>query len=163
MQSKRNRKKRPIIFLPQSPLIALVELTRDQFSVIDSADAEEIGKHNWNAHWSTSTRSYYATAGIRNSDGRWVMVGMHQFLLGNKEGHTPDHGNRITLDNRRSNLSHATRNVQNTNQNIRRDNTSGAKGIQKVRNRWRVLKQIDGKQTHIGYFGSFEEALAAKG
>lgn len=163
MPTQRNRKKRPIIFLSQSPSIALVELTRDQFSIIDVADAVEIGKYNWNAHWATSTRSYYATTGIRNDAGRWVMVGMHQFLLGMKEGHTSDHINRNTLDNRRSNLRHADRNIQNTNQRIRKDNTSGHKGIQRVRSKWRVLKQENGVQVHVGYFGSLEEAILARG
>lgn len=162
MHSQRNIKVRPIIFLPDAPHIALVELTKDQFSVIDASDAQEVGKYNWSSHWAKSTRSYYAQTSIPLSGGKSSTISLHQFLLGKVDGHTPDHiVPGTTLDNRRKNLRQANRTLQNTNQRIRRDNTSGHKNVRRVRNKWRVVGQREKKQIHVGYFDNLQEAIEA--
>lgn len=76
-----------------------------------------------------------------------------------------DHINGVKDDNRIVNLREAT-NVENQrNQFIRKDNTSGAKGVywdQRER-KWRSRCWLDGKQMHVGLFSDFNEAdLAVK-
>lgn len=75
-----------------------------------------------------------------------------------------DHINGIKTDNRLANL----RNVSYTenNQNIRKaraGSKSGVQGVSSQKNtkRWRVKLQVEGKQIHIGYFDTPEQARAA--
>jgi len=73
---------------------------------------------------------------------------------------TVDHINRNILDNRIENLRWATRAEQNHNQNLRKDNTSGFKGVtyQEERKRWVARLTVKGKP-HIKRFKSKEEAI----
>lgn len=69
-----------------------------------------------------------------------------------------DHKNGDRLDNRWSNLRLVERERNCQNQQLRRDNTSGATGVYAVRHRWKALI---GKH-HLGTFDSFELAVAAR-
>ena len=75
-----------------------------------------------------------------------------------------DHINRIKDDNRISNLRSADRSLNCLNQAIRKDNTSGVKGVSwyKKLNKWVVQVSVEGHRTHLGYFDSLEEAAAAR-
>lgn len=159
MPTQRNRKKRPIIFLPHSPSIALVELTQDQFSVIDADDADRVGRFNWCAMWNPCIHGFYAARGTSKGSGDYGRY-LHQFILGELPGFTPDHINRITLDNRRANLRHATRSEQQMNQSIRINNRSGVRGVcfEKEKKKWSATRYIDGKKLVLGYRASIEEA-----
>jgi len=70
----------------------------------------------------------------------------------NDKGYSPD------------NCKWASRTVQNRNTRIRRDNTSGEKGISfhKRIKKFSVTIAIKGKKKHIGYFDDFEEAKKAR-
>lgn len=161
MPKQYSRSVRPIILLPDNPRIALVELTMDQFAVIDREDADRVGHHNWHAHRSGKMLSFYAQTNIKDENtGRWRTVGLHQFLMGEKDGLTVDHVSFVdTLDNRRCNLRHTTRRIQNCNQRLRATNKTGHRHVRKVGNRWRVQgKGIDGF-LHLGYCYTLEEAV----
>lgn len=154
--------KRQIIFLPKYPAIALVELTKDQFAVIDVSDAESVGAFNWYAHWNSCTRSFYAAKADMVAGQKQRTIKLHEFLLGALEGHSVYHiapGN--TLDYRRSNLRHATPTMQILNQRIRRDNKSGHKNICLVRGKWKVSGRRDKQTKFIGYFDLIEDAIEA--
>jgi HNH endonuclease/AP2 domain len=72
-----------------------------------------------------------------------------------------DHINGVRADNRWSNLREATR-AQNA-RNTRRPahNTSGFKGIYRTSNKWAAKIRLNGKQIHLGTFGTPEAAGAA--
>lgn len=72
-----------------------------------------------------------------------------------------DHINRDFTDNRIENLRPATRAENNRNASIRKDNTSGVKGVRLHRNRWEARLTVDNKQHHIGCFSTKEAAEAA--
>jgi len=74
-----------------------------------------------------------------------------------------DHINCIKHDNRASNLRLATRSQNQANQCLRKNNTSGHKGVdfQKNRNKWRARIKIDNKEFHLGYFDTPELAHMA--
>lgn len=153
------RKVRPIIYLPDYPRISLVELTKDQFSVIDIEDAAEVSKYNWQASWNPQLRGFYAGRFITTPEGKRTSQSLHQFIMGKVEGFSIDHINRCTLDNRRSNLRHATDTVQQLNKGMMRNNTSGFTNVCLEEGRWRVRKRIFGKTVHLGAFSSLEEAV----
>ena len=75
-----------------------------------------------------------------------------------------DHMNRDKLDNRISNLRIATRSENLQNTNIRKNNTSGVKGVwlNKVRRKWVASVHINRKYKHLGHFNTIEEATAAR-
>lgn len=65
-----------------------------------------------------------------------------------------DHINHNTIDNRIQNLRKAT----NTQNNFNRKN---AKGYIKYREKWQARIKINGKQKHLGYFDTEEQAREA--
>lgn len=71
-----------------------------------------------------------------------------------------DHANRITNDNRISNLRLATNEQNSFNSKLRTDNTTGIKNVywNKVRNKWQVSLSINKKLETIGYFDDIEFA-----
>lgn len=78
-----------------------------------------------------------------------------------------DHVNGVRDDNRFENLRKATRAENRRNSVVRRDNTSGVKGVGKPIKRadgsltWRAMITTDGVKKHVGYFPSLEKAEAA--
>lgn len=72
-----------------------------------------------------------------------------------------DHINRNPSDNRFVNLRPATHHQNMANTNLRRDNTSGYKGVSwcKVTSKWSVQINIHGKRTRIGFFGCKHHAF----
>lgn len=80
------------------------------------------------------------------------------------EGMEVDHINRNRRDNRLSNLRLVSH--QDNMRNMPRLNTnkSGSTGVSWFKRdcRWRATITINRRQKHIGYFDSFEDALAAR-
>ena len=75
-----------------------------------------------------------------------------------------DHINGIRSDNRIANLREATRAENQQNRAIQRNSTSGAIGVNwhKRNKKWRAEIKKHGKRTHVGYFDSIEDAVAAR-
>ena len=75
-----------------------------------------------------------------------------------------DHINGDRSDNRISNLRSVTSKENSENMAIRSDNKSGAVGVcwNARRSRWVAQVSINGKQKHIGYFKSKDEATQAR-
>jgi len=63
-----------------------------------------------------------------------------------------------------SNVRWADRSTQTTNQRIRRDNSTGAKGIHWFArtNRWMAYINHKGNRHHLGYYKDFDDALFAR-
>ena len=80
-------------------------------------------------------------------DGTRTSVLMHQLIMGTDGISTmPDHihGKQSRNDNRKSNLRIVTKSQNNINQPVRKDNTSGIKGVNwnKDLNKWRVISYL---------------------
>ncbi len=75
-----------------------------------------------------------------------------------------DHINRVKHDNRISNLRDATVGENRQNITARRTNTSGAKGVSwhKHSMKWRACIRSNGRQISLGYYCSFDAAVAAR-
>ena len=75
-----------------------------------------------------------------------------------------DHKNNIRDDNRIENLRWATGTENNQNSKIRKDNTSGTKGVYwyKDRKKWLAYIRINGKHIYLGSFDNIEDAIKAR-
>ena len=84
----------------------------------------------------------------------------HAYLDNPENKLSVDHINNIKSDNRLENLRFASRQEQQHNIGIPKNNTSGVKGVyyDKSRNYWRAIIYINGKRIHLGYYKTLEEA-----
>lgn len=91
---------------------------------------------------------------------------VHRLVYLYHHGYLPnviDHIDRNRLNNKIENLREATTAQNNANSKIRKDNTSGLKGItwHKASNKWCAQLMVNCKQNHIGLFFNIEDAQAA--
>ena len=75
-----------------------------------------------------------------------------------------DHLNRVRSDNRISNLRLATQAENKQNTSLRRDSTSGHKGVSwhKRDKKWVAEIKLHGKKHYLGYFNNINDAIAAR-
>lgn len=156
------------IQLPLAIEDAVVEipLTQGQFTYVDAVDGD-LALLGWYA-----LRHPNYPEGSQYKAGRKVKrrnVFIHRVILERVLGREltareeVDHEDRNPLNNRRSNLRLATRTQNNCNQGVRKDNSSGFKGVRWVENeqRWIARIRIDGKRKTLGRFKSAEAAHEA--
>ena len=88
---------------------------------------------------------------------------LHKFILGNPKHTLIDHIDRDRLNCKRDNLRFATESENQANTGIRKDSSSGYKGINQCKSsgKWRVRIQIDYKSITIGQFICLKEAVEA--
>ncbi len=141
--------------------IAQIQLTRGFTAIIDAKDVHLVDGFNWQAM--VCPRTVYACRTDRTS-GKPKSVLLHRVIMGEPDGLDVDHVSGNGLDNRRLNLRLATKTQNNHNQRIRKDNTSGYKGVylDAKSGKWRARVKIDGKQHNLGYHNTPEEAHAAR-
>jgi hypothetical protein len=157
-----SRKLRAVRPHPTDPTLALVELTRGYWAVIDAVDAVEVGKHNWFAGCHGGTKTIYAET--NNAETGWIslhrfIAGLHGIDLAN----LIDHRNQNGLDCRQSNLRPATKATNAQNSRLGSSNTSGVKGVhfEAFTGRWRAEIWSQGKHIRLGRFDTRKEAAAA--
>ena len=133
-----------------------IPLTRGRFALVDEADYDRVvAAGKWHVLLN-GQRAY----GMRTTrvGGRKRNVYLHVFLTG---WSLTDHINGNGLDNRRANLRPATPAENARNQRIRRDGTSGFKGVGPRRGKWRARISADGDRRNLGVFATPEEAARA--
>lgn len=86
-------------------------------------------------------------------------IRLHHFIAGNPpKGLVTDHINRNTLDNRDENLRFVTQSQNQFNTKIRKDNTSGIKGVVKYGNGWIAVIQYKKRKIYLGYSKNKKDA-----
>lgn len=113
-------------------------------------------------------------AGTLNKATGYVSVGLlgqryqaHRIIMALSLGRDPtliDHINGNRSDNRLENMREASASENSRNQRVRVNNSSGVTGVvlEKQTGRWRAQIKNLGKCHHLGSFGSFDEAVAAR-
>lgn len=86
---------------------------------------------------------------------------MHRVILDAPIGLDVDHIDGNRLNNQRSNLRIATRNMNNGNRNVRQDSISGIKGVRFYQNKWQARIVQNYKEIHLGRFNTAGEAARA--
>jgi len=107
-------------------------------------------------------------AGSLNSKGYVVITingttyRAHRLIWLGKTGKFPqqiDHWNRIKSDNSWNNLRDVSQSQNMQNTGIRKDNTSGVKGVGFSNGKWNARIKHLNKNIYLGRFSSFEEAV----
>lgn len=133
-----------------------IALTKGYTALVSPEDGD-LAEYNWNAH--KRNQFYYAA---RANDISIHIIVLER-MLGRSlaEGEIVDHIDRNTFDNRRHNLRLADTQKNNFNSGIRKDNTSGYKGVKKTGNKWSARIWANGKRMHLGSFVTAELAHEA--
>lgn len=85
------------------------------------------------------------------------------YMYGVLPKHMIDHINGIPSDNRIANLREATNSQNQMNSRIRKNNTSGAKGVMATKNgTWSAVIKCNKKALWLGTFSTKEAAIAAR-
>jgi hypothetical protein len=110
------------------------------------------------------TKRGYLNVGLCNDTYRVHKLVAEAFLENPHNKSCIDHIDRNKLNNHISNLRYATNSENQMNRSIQSNNTSGITGVSfhKARNKWRAHIQKNGKNIHLGYFESKEEAIEAR-
>jgi hypothetical protein len=146
---------------------AFITLTQGYVAIIDATDVALVDVGNWSAHVNTSKdgtpRNVYARRVMRDIDGSSRSVLLHRFLLGVSGDIQVDHVSGDGLDNRRSNLRLATHTQNTQNATRRKDNASGARGVNwhGQTGKWHATIQADKRRHSLGLFDTVAEAAAA--
>lgn len=137
--------------------IAYIQLTKGYEAMIDAADLPLVSANKWFAqeayYGDGSVRAVYALRQIRIK-GKLTPIRLHRVITDARDGLEVDHINGDGLDNRRSNLRVCTKAQNQQNARIRRDNTSGYKGViwYKRYAKWSAHIRSNGKLQNLGYF-----------
>lgn len=133
-----------------------IPLTQNKYALVDKEDFEWLNQWKWYYAHGYAVRSDY-------SNGRPPrQVKMHRQIMGEPEGLEIDHKNTDRLDNRHENLRIATKNQNQQNARIPKNNISGYKGVSwcSQLGKWRAYLQvkIDDKKKAV-YLGCYENPV----
>ena len=126
----------------------IIPLTKNYFTIIDDEDFELISKNKWHVLEAQDGRRKYAADGCHRKMHRLIMNCPRHMII--------DHINGNGLDNRKENLRISTQSQNSVN----RKKTPGKymRGVYRIRDRWRSIIRIKGKNHHLGYFDTEIEA-----
>ena len=131
-----------------------IKLSNGELALVDSGDYNMLLKFKWYGS------DGYARCNMKK-DGKWSSAFMHRVIMNTPKGGITDHINRNKLDNRRINLRICSNSDNLLNSSIRKNNTSGAKGVRwhKKSKKWVVEVNINYKKKHVGLFKDKIEAI----
>jgi hypothetical protein len=134
-------------------------------TIIDAADVDKAMSipYRWSPNRCTGKKKWRVQANIRDGS-RYRTIFLHRFLIDAPDGLEVDHINRNPLDNRRSNLRLVTSSQNKQNQGpVRHDSATGVRGVSWKADHKRFVAHIgvEGKQIHVGYFQTLDDAKEA--
>lgn len=143
----------------------LIPLTQGLFAMIDDEDFESISSVKWCA--SKTGNNLYALRS-ETVNGRRVVLKMHRVIVGHAASSLyVDHIDGNGLNNQRGNLRACTCSENLCNQRLRKNNSTGFKGVTlptELRDSskpFRAALRFKGKHYFLGYYESAEQAHAA--
>lgn len=128
-----------------------IKLTQGKYAIVDDEDYDYLMAYAKKWFAMRHGNLWYA-AGHRRNTGPGGQDRMHRVILRTKPHEHVDHKNGNGLDNRRSNIRIASRAENMWNRGKMPSNTSGFKGVRKVKNRWQTRISINGNRLFLGSF-----------
>lgn len=134
----------------------LITTSKKQTIIVDFSDYNILSKFSWSI-----SKTGYAVANVHGKTTK-----MHRYILGITSDKTIiDHINGNPLDNRRANLRICNCIADNArNCKVRKNNTSGVTGVQKIKKtgKFRVRITVNRKEIRLGNYDKFEDAVKAR-
>ena len=138
-----------------------IPLTQGFATLINDEDFDLLNQWKWFV-FSNNQGNFYAG---RHEwiEGRNKRILMHRVILRAPEGWYVDHRNHQTLDNQRINLRICSNRQNQHNCVLRKDSSSGFKGVSWDANRKKYQAQIklNGRTAFLGRFNDLKEAAKA--
>lgn len=104
----------------------------------------------------------YAVRSSPRVKGKQKIISLHRLIMNASHGIQVDHINGNTLDNRILNLRLCSQKNNIQNQKIRKNNTSGYKGVySKTKNKWGACIGVNNKLIHLGSYDNKHDAALA--
>lgn len=124
-----------------------IKLTQGKFAYVDDEDFERVNQYKW--YFSKNKWGGYAQ---RNMLKKTIL--MHRFILNPSKNMEIDHKNSNGLDNQKMNLRICTSTENKHNASLRKDNTSGYKGVYWIDSKSRYVSviKLNKKRIYGGYF-----------
>ncbi len=131
-------------------------------TLIDTSDLEKMKRfpYKWGIRYKKEIDSFYAQGYMKRA-GKHHTIQLHRFILDAPPHLEVDHNNHNTLDNRRSQISLATRSENEQNKGARKNSKSGVRGVHwdKSCKRWRARVYSNKKYVWTGTFEKLEDAI----
>lgn len=130
------------------------------FALVDDEDFEKLNKHKWFFRKLGRNNIYAIT---RISGEKQKEIFMHRLLLKCPSNLFGDHIDGNGLNNQKGNLRIATKQNNQANSRIPKNNTSGYKGVRfrPDRNKFVARISFNDNTKHLGYFDTDIEAAKA--
>ncbi len=160
--------KRAPVTQPTDPAYRAIPLTRGQVAIVDAKNYDWLMQWKWFA-WRDTSLSFYA---VRNASvaeratGSGFRVWMHRVIMNAPFDREVDHIDGDGLHDWEKNLRLVIRRENACNRKAQANNGCKLKGVSVARQvvgsgRYRAKIALGGKQHHLGYFDTAEEASAA--
>lgn len=131
----------------------IIPVSQGKFTTIDGEDYSLVGQYRW----------YINHYGYAVTNVGYKKIFMHRLIMNTPKGLVVDHINHNSLDNQKSNLRNCTRGQNQFNMLIRKDNTSGRKGVRwhKQLKKWNARIHVNGEEISLGCYNNREKASKA--
>lgn len=132
-----------------------IRLTQNKITLVDNEDFKELNEFSWYYHQGRACRKPHKVKGKRKG-----FIWMHREIMKPSIDMTVDHLNGDALDNRKQNLRVCTKSQNQWNAKIRKDSSTGVKGVtfHKIKKKFIARIQVKGERIIIGNFNTLEEA-----
>jgi hypothetical protein len=142
-----------------------IPLPSGHIALIDEEDWELVKPYKWHASGNNgrSRKIVYVRTTIYRPSGKPIGIQLHRLIMGAAPGVQVDHIDHNALDNRRGNLRICTPGQNNANQRVKRNNSSGYKGVSwhKGTGKWLARTRLAGQEQYLGLFDDPWEAAQA--
>lgn len=139
-----------------------IKLSKNKYALVDDDDFGKFSGFKWHlTNHSNRGFTEYIIRRVRLEDGRRKTIYLHREIMAAPTDKFVDHKNGDGFDNRKQNLRICSPAENNRNQSLKRNNTSGFKGVDwvELKKKWRARIGVGGKRIMIGYFNSKLEAI----
>ena len=130
--------------------------------LLDKEDLRLLEECTWSV-WNDHGRDIFYVRRTKRNAPKGFENYFHRLVMNAKKGDIVDHKNGNTLDNRKENLRFVSQSENGLNRaKLNKNNTTGAVGVRKIRNRYYPYIRINRKQEWFGGYATLEEAVAKR-